>query len=55
MADANLTSSNGEAACGSCHVDGDLDSLAWDLGNPLEEVLNNPLTFTPGRSTTRWR
>ena len=36
MADANLTSSNGEAACGSCHVDGDLDSLAWDLGNPLE-------------------
>jgi hypothetical protein len=29
-------------------VDGDLDSLAWDLGNPLEEVLNNPLTFTPG-------
>jgi hypothetical protein len=32
--DANLTSSNGEAACGSCHLDGDLDSLAWDLGNP---------------------
>ena len=48
MNDANLTSSNGEAACGSCHVDGDLDSLAWDLGNPLESVLNNPLTFTVG-------
>ena len=46
--DATLTSSNGEAACGSCHVDGDLDSLAWDLGNPLERVLNNPLTFTVG-------
>jgi DNA-binding beta-propeller fold protein YncE len=46
--DANRTSSNGEAACGSCHVDGDLDSLAWDLGNPLERVLNNPLTFTLG-------
>jgi YVTN family beta-propeller protein len=48
MQDANLTSSNGEAACGSCHVDGDLDSLAWDLGNPLDTVLNNPLTFTLG-------
>jgi hypothetical protein len=48
MQDASLTSSNGEAACGSCHVDGDLDSLAWDLGNPLDRVLNNPLTFTVG-------
>ncbi len=48
MQDANLTSSNGEAACGSCHVDGDLDSLAWDLGNPLDRVLNNPQTFTVG-------
>ena len=46
--DANRTSSNGEAACGSCHVDGDLDSLGWDLGNPLDRVLNNPLTFTIG-------
>jgi len=48
LQDANLTSSNGEAACGSCHVDGDLDSLAWDLGNPLDRVLNNPQTFTIG-------
>jgi sugar lactone lactonase YvrE len=40
--DARLSSSNGEAACGSCHVDGDLDSLAWDLGNPLGKVLANP-------------
>ncbi len=46
--DATLTSSNGEAACGSCHVDGDFDSLAWDLGNPLDSILNNPLTFTVG-------
>jgi DNA-binding beta-propeller fold protein YncE/mono/diheme cytochrome c family protein len=46
--DAALTSSNGEAACGSCHVDGDLDSLAWDLGNPLDTVLNNPLVFALG-------
>ncbi|MCO6413616.1 MAG: hypothetical protein J5I92_12835 [Thiogranum sp.] len=43
--DANLTSSNGEAACASCHVDGDLDSLAWDLGDPTGSILNNPLDF----------
>ena len=41
--DANLSSSNGEAACGSCHIFGDFDSLAWDLGNPDDQTLNNPL------------
>ena len=46
--DANITSSNGEAACASCHVDGDLDSLAWDLGNPDDSILNNPQDFTLG-------
>jgi len=39
--DAEHTSSNGEASCASCHVFGDFDSLAWDLGNPDEEVLVN--------------
>jgi DNA-binding beta-propeller fold protein YncE len=32
--DAVHTSSNGEAACASCHIFGDFDSLAWDLGDP---------------------
>ncbi|HMC71170.1 MAG TPA: hypothetical protein VKJ07_18580, partial [Mycobacteriales bacterium] len=32
--DATLTSSNGTAACASCHIGGDKDELAWDLGNP---------------------
>src|SRR5262249_46139455 len=32
--DAVLTSRNGEASCASCHIFGDFDSLAWDLGNP---------------------
>jgi DNA-binding beta-propeller fold protein YncE len=32
--DAYATSSNGEASCASCHVFGDVDSLAWDLGDP---------------------
>jgi YVTN family beta-propeller protein len=40
--DAVATTSNGESPCASCHVFGDLDSLAWDLGNPDEPVLNNP-------------
>ena len=31
--DAKL-SGNGTGACASCHVDGDMDHLAWDLGNP---------------------
>jgi YVTN family beta-propeller protein len=39
--DAVLTSSNGEAACASCHIFGDFDSLAWDLGNPDDPVLPN--------------
>ncbi len=41
--DARETSSNGEAACASCHIFADFDSLAWDLGNPDDEVLENPL------------
>lgn len=41
--DALNTSSNGEASCSSCHVFGDFDSLAWDLGNPDEVVTVNPL------------
>jgi YVTN family beta-propeller protein len=32
--DAKLTGSNGEASCASCHVFGDMDDLAWDLGDP---------------------
>jgi DNA-binding beta-propeller fold protein YncE len=40
--DAFNTSSNGEASCSSCHVFGDFDSLAWDLGNPLGATLSNP-------------
>ena len=32
--DARLTSSHGDSACHSCHVFGDLDGLAWDLGDP---------------------
>ncbi|MBX2858572.1 MAG: hypothetical protein KTR17_07905 [Cellvibrionaceae bacterium] len=40
--DADISSSNGEAACASCHIFGDLDHLAWNLGNPDDEILQNP-------------
>lgn len=32
--DADLTSGNGEPSCSSCHIFGDLDGLAWNLGDP---------------------
>jgi hypothetical protein len=42
--DATL-SSKGDSFCASCHVFGDKDELAWDLGNPDEDLLehNNPI------------
>jgi YVTN family beta-propeller protein len=39
--DANQTSSNGEASCASCHIEGDKDELAWDLGDPDGAPLSN--------------
>jgi DNA-binding beta-propeller fold protein YncE len=41
--DAYFTSSNGEASCSSCHIFGDFDDLAWDLGNPDDVKIPNPL------------
>jgi len=32
--DASRTSALGDQACASCHIGGDFDGLAWDLGNP---------------------
>ena len=40
--DAQLSSSNGEASCSSCHIFGDKDELGWDLGNPDDVVTTNP-------------
>ena len=40
--DATFTSGFGDASCASCHVFGDMDGLAWDLGNPDSEVVLNP-------------
>ena len=43
--DARFSSSHGDSSCASCHVFGDFDSLAWDLGNPDGEVIDNPGPF----------
>ncbi len=64
--DAQVSSGNGETACASCHIFGDNDDLAWDLGNPDDAVtannqkeaipiLENPQPFHPmkGPMTTQ--
>jgi DNA-binding beta-propeller fold protein YncE len=43
--DAAFSSSHGDSSCASCHVFGDFDSLAWDLGNPDGNVFGNPGPF----------
>ncbi|MCR9106386.1 MAG: thrombospondin type 3 repeat-containing protein [Gammaproteobacteria bacterium] len=45
--DANLTSGNGEASCSSCHIFGDLDQLAWNLGNPDDHFVTAADNNTP--------
>jgi YVTN family beta-propeller protein len=47
--DAKL-SGNGTESCASCHIDSEMDLLAWDLGNPGGDmkpvsVFPNPLQF----------
>ena len=42
---ASSNSSHGDASCASCHVFGDVDGLAWDLGNPDQAVVSNPNRF----------
>lgn len=52
--DATRTSGHGDLSCATCHLFGDLDGLAWDLGTPSGEAarypqnLENPdTTFEP--------
>jgi len=37
-----FTSSHGEQACASCHIFGDTDKLAWDLGDPFGAFISPP-------------
>jgi hypothetical protein len=45
--DARGGSGHGDAACGSCHIFGDTDGLAWDLGDPNGPVKPNHLVRAP--------
>ena len=52
--DGRMSSGHGDASCASCHVFGDLDQLAWDLGDPQGAFLDlddapwlTPSTLTP--------
>lgn len=53
--DAKL-SGNGTASCASCHVDADMDLLAWDLGNTegaMQTVNGEPMHPMKGPMTTQ--
>lgn len=39
--DAKL-SGNGTMSCASCHVDGDMDGVSWDLGDPTGSMQSAP-------------
>jgi DNA-binding beta-propeller fold protein YncE len=41
--DAALTSRHGDLACASCHLFGDQDGLAWDLGDPAGQRIDYPV------------
>ncbi len=36
--DAHRTSGLGQASCASCHINGQMDQIAWDLGDPSGAV-----------------
>ncbi len=40
--DARFSSGRGDSSCGSCHLFGDMDGLAWELGNPDGVTTENP-------------
>ena len=46
--DATRYSGNGEASCASCHIFGDKDELAWDLGNPDGSVTKSSIPINLG-------
>ncbi len=45
--DARITSSNGNDSCATCHLFGDSDGLAWDLGDPNGTVQPITNAFIP--------
>ena len=50
--DTHITSGLGHVSCASCHVDGRLDQLAWDLGDPSGQMEPNDLICNLGAPAT---
>ncbi len=47
--DGEISSAHGDLACASCHLFGDVDGLAWDLGDPsAAAMIPVPPGQTPG-------
>ncbi len=44
--DAKLAG-NGTMSCASCHIDGDIDGIAWDLGDPSGSMQPGPVQPFP--------
>jgi YVTN family beta-propeller protein len=38
--DARITSGHGDTACATCHVFGNFDNIAWDLGDPQGDFVD---------------
>ena len=49
--DTHLTSGQGQLACASCHIDGRMDRLAWDLGDPSQPPQPFDQNCITGRGT----
>ncbi|MEO5803990.1 MAG: beta-propeller fold lactonase family protein [Verrucomicrobiota bacterium] len=45
--DAKL-SGNGTASCAACHIDAEMDLIAWDLGDPTGQMASVTNTTLPG-------
>jgi len=43
--DARYSSGRGDSSCGSCHLFGDTDGIAWNLGNPDGTWKANPRPY----------
>lgn len=52
--DAHATSGLGQVACASCHVDGRIDPLAWDLGDPAGQSKPFDQTCRNGENCGAW-
>jgi len=48
--DAKL-SGNGTASCAACHIDSEMDMIAWDLGDPSGQMAPTATTIAPGLPT----